>query len=203
MKVTDAIKRMDGLITPYWCDVCIRFINSQKLKDLTVVGNGNGKIQKDVRNVKGFTVGNRDLFEETSDRQAKMEQVSKILYFRFVNKLLKIPFLNYSMMFKDMPQYKLLQIDFLKYGINGKYEVHSDAGDGGTMERHQTVIINLNGGYEGGDFNFYNPCNKKDIVHTEKLNKGSVMFFPSNYMYPHSVQPITKGERYSLVCWLG
>ena len=35
-----------------------------------------------------------------------------------------------------------------------------------------------------------------------KLGKGSIVFFPSNFMYPHGIQPITKGTRYSIVSWL-
>jgi len=35
-----------------------------------------------------------------------------------------------------------------------------------------------------------------------KLSKGSIVFFPSNFMYPHSIEPITKGTRYSIVAWL-
>ena len=35
-----------------------------------------------------------------------------------------------------------------------------------------------------------------------KLSAGSIVFFPSNFMYPHSIEPITKGTRYSIVAWL-
>jgi predicted 2-oxoglutarate/Fe(II)-dependent dioxygenase YbiX len=35
-----------------------------------------------------------------------------------------------------------------------------------------------------------------------KLDKGSIVFFPSNFMYPHMIEPITKGTRYSIVAWL-
>ena len=35
-----------------------------------------------------------------------------------------------------------------------------------------------------------------------KLNKGSIVFFPSNFMYPHGIEKITEGTRYSIVAWL-
>ena len=31
---------------------------------------------------------------------------------------------------------------------------------------------------------------------------GSGIIFPSNFMFPHEVKPVTKGERWSLVSWL-
>ena len=30
---------------------------------------------------------------------------------------------------------------------------------------------------------------------------GDVIIFPSNFMYPHRVEPVTKGARYSYVSW--
>ena len=52
----------------------------------------------------------------------------------------------------------------------------------------------------GGDLIFTDQREKE--IKRLKLSKGSVVFFPSNFMYPHSIQPITKGTRYSIVSWL-
>jgi hypothetical protein len=51
----------------------------------------------------------------------------------------------------------------------------------------------LNNDYEGGEF----------IMWDRKIefNAGDLMIFPSNFLYPHKVDPITKGERYSFVSW--
>ena len=43
---------------------------------------------------------------------------------------------------------------------------------------------------------------KYNEVKSLKLVKGSIVFFPSNFMYPHTIKPITKGQRYSIVSWL-
>lgn len=48
--------------------------------------------------------------------------------------------------------------------------------------------------YEGGDLIL---CNKK-----LELNAGSVVIFPSNFLYPHKVTNIIKGVRYSFVSWV-
>jgi hypothetical protein len=57
-----------------------------------------------------------------------------------------------------------------------------------------TILGTLNDNYEGG--NLY-------IIDEEVLMKtGSVVIFPSNFMYPHMVKPVTKGTRYSYVSWV-
>ena len=52
----------------------------------------------------------------------------------------------------------------------------------------------LNEGYEGGEFFF-------SSNHEVKLKTGDMLVFPSNFMYPHEVKEVTKGERYTFVGW--
>ena len=35
-----------------------------------------------------------------------------------------------------------------------------------------------------------------------KTSKGSAIVFPSNFMFPHEVKEVTKGERWSIITWL-
>jgi predicted 2-oxoglutarate/Fe(II)-dependent dioxygenase YbiX len=60
--------------------------------------------------------------------------------------------------------------------------------------------MNLNDNYEGGDLIFTDQ--NEEETKRLKLSAGSLVFFPSNFMYPHSIEPITKGKRYSIVAWL-
>ena len=57
-----------------------------------------------------------------------------------------------------------------------------------------SVLLFLNDDYEGGEIivadNEYNPT------------AGSALIFPSNFMFPHEVKSVTKGERWSVVSWL-
>ena len=34
-----------------------------------------------------------------------------------------------------------------------------------------------------------------------EIGKGDLLIFPSNFLYPHRVDPVTKGVRYSYVSW--
>lgn len=58
-----------------------------------------------------------------------------------------------------------------------------------------SVVGSLNNDYEGGDFIMWGN-QKIDIL------AGSIIVFPSNFLYPHCVTKITKGTRYSFVSWV-
>jgi PKHD-type hydroxylase len=64
-----------------------------------------------------------------------------------------------------------------------------------------TVSLNDPDEYEGGNLQFDFGPHKVDRYYTctEIRPKGSVIVFPS-HIY-HQVSPVTKGTRYSLVCW--
>lgn len=58
-----------------------------------------------------------------------------------------------------------------------------------------SILGSLNDDYEGGELVFWEQ-------ETIKLKAGQIMIFPSNFMYPHKVLPVTKGTRYSYVSWV-
>ena len=57
-----------------------------------------------------------------------------------------------------------------------------------------SIIGILNDDYEGGEFIMFE--DKK--IDTKK---GDLIIFPSNFLYPHEITPVTKGVRYSYVSW--
>ena len=34
------------------------------------------------------------------------------------------------------------------------------------------------------------------------FEKGDILIFPSNFLYPHKVKPILEGTRYSFITWV-
>jgi predicted 2-oxoglutarate/Fe(II)-dependent dioxygenase YbiX len=58
-----------------------------------------------------------------------------------------------------------------------------------------SIVGVLNDDYEGGEFVMWD--NEKI-----ELSAGSVMIFPSNFMYPHAVMPVISGTRHSFVSWV-
>ena len=57
-----------------------------------------------------------------------------------------------------------------------------------------SALLFLNDDYEGGQFQVSNAIFNPSW--------GSALIFPSNFMFPHSVDKITKGTRWSIVSWL-
>ena len=111
-------------------------------------------------------------------------------------------------------------IQFTKYELNDFYDWHTDGGsdhnfiynnDNTEVEmfygkvRKLSMTVNLNNPdeYKGGDFKFnLGPTveGKNTIITCEEIKpKGSIIVFPS-FMF-HTVTPVTRGERYSLVMW--
>ena len=59
---------------------------------------------------------------------------------------------------------------------------------------HLSVLLFLNEDYKGGEFM---------VADNEyKTSKGSAIIFPSNFMFPHKVNNIEYGTRWSVISWL-
>ena len=91
---------------------------------------------------------------------------------------------------------KLECIQILKYEQGGFYVEHTDHFSG--RPRTLSGIYFLNNDYEGGDLIFN--LDNKDYKIEKKPNRFIV--WPSNFLYPHRVTPVTKGVRYSVVTWI-
>jgi len=57
-----------------------------------------------------------------------------------------------------------------------------------------SVLGILNDNYKGGEFIMFQD---EEI----KFKTGDLLIFPSNFLYPHRVEPVTKGIRYSFISW--
>ena len=89
---------------------------------------------------------------------------------------------------------------FNKYNQNKQMALHCDhiqsMFDG---EKKGIPILSvlgvLNDDYEGGEFIIFDD--------TEiKFDKGDVLVFPSLFLYPHKVEPVKSGTRYSYISWV-
>jgi len=182
MNYTEAIIQINNVVNKSLCNKLIEFIEQKAKKQMLVKGGfGKNELDKKIRNVLGYNlkIQDKDIFNEINN------EIQRLYVF-------------YKIKFPKMYSNKINQIDLLKYEVGGKYEIHIDHG---TMSnRHLSIIINLNDDYKGGDLIFTDQKNNE--IKRLKLGKGSIVFFPSNFMYPHGIQPIIKGTRYSIVAWL-
>tara|TARA_R110000824_G_scaffold54832_2_gene151273 strand:+ start:541 stop:1125 length:585 start_codon:yes stop_codon:yes gene_type:complete len=83
-------------------------------------------------------------------------------------------------------------IRILKYDVGQSIKDHSDVG--GSIRA--SCSLNLNENYEGGEFRFFDGQIK------EVFKTGDAMLFPAEPIWIHGTEPITKGTRYSINCFL-
>ena len=177
----EAIVEIKNVLSTEFIDKITSLTNHKAKQNLKV---SNNIINKNIRNVKGHHL----TFDTPTD----------VFYWNFIKNQIEKLYIFYKAKFPLMASSKINQIELLKYNVGGKYEVHTDHYT--TSIRHLSIIMNLNDDYEGGDLIFTDQREKE--IKRLKLGKGSIVFFPSNFMYPHGIQPITKGTRYSIVAWL-
>jgi predicted 2-oxoglutarate/Fe(II)-dependent dioxygenase YbiX len=180
MDYLEAIVELKNIINPDFCKKIISFTDKKAKQKLNVASG----LDVNRRNVNGYHLN--------------LETPTNTFYWNYIKKEIERNYIYYKTKFNKMASSKINQIDLLKYGVGGKYEIHTDHYT--DSPRHLSIIINLNDNYEGGDLIFTDQKNKE--IKRFKLSKGSIVFFPSNFMYPHKIESITKGTRYSIVSWL-
>ena len=92
------------------------------------------------------------------------------------------------------------ELRFNRYLENTKMAEHCDHIDSlfeGTRRGIPilSVLGILNDDYEGGEFFMFQD-------YEIKFKKGDLLIFPSIFLYPHKVEPVKKGIRYSFISWV-
>ena len=99
-----------------------------------------------------------------------------------------------------------------RYKKGGFYNFHQD-GNGDHLSaydnpdnlflhghvRKLSMSVMLNNNFEGGAFEFASYSKEECSITPIEAEAGSIIVFPSSM--EHRVAPITKGTRYSVVCW--
>lgn len=104
---------------------------------------------------------------------------------------------NYMAKFPFVHPDRVLDISILKYNQTGFYDWHVDAAP--TIPRTLSCILLLNDNYAGGELCFQDQTTKTEMKVDVKANR--LIMWPSSFMYPHTVKPVTSGRRYSIVAW--
>ena len=58
-----------------------------------------------------------------------------------------------------------------------------------------SMLCILNDNYKGGEFIMF----ENKVI---KLKQGDLLIFPSNFLFPHKVEPVLEGIRYSYISWV-
>ena len=170
----------ENYLTQKECFNLIKSLDTDELVDASLAGDYSENIvNKNIRKTLNIDFHDENLFKK-------------------LNGAIKVANENYY-------NYSIESIDtlrFLKYGIGGNYNWHTDIGRSETSNRKLTAIIQLSdeNTYEGGDFEYgITDTTGEDLIKGNK-KQGTLIIFPS--FLSHRVTPITKGNRYSIITWM-
>jgi hypothetical protein len=166
----------------------IRFLKTVDFEK-TEVGGENNKVKIDfnIRRTYGYS------FHFTKNSLSSVHWYNLLHYF-FSNKLKEYKTINNII---DYGITRINNIEALKYENTGFYTWHVD--HFAEFPRTMSCILLLNNDYEGGNLCFRNPDGSEEWEVEVKPNR--MIIWPSNFLYPHTVKPVTKGTRYSIVAW--
>lgn len=181
-KLEDYIITLDKVIPD---DLCDAVLNEYKPSPDWVQAEVSGGLNTAIRNCRTISISQSAILNKNLDFRQKLDQE----LFACASKAIK----EYNRQFTKSIIQEDSGYELLEYEEGGFYAEHIDS----FKERPRSVSCSfgLNDGYEGGGFAFFGGSMKIQIP------KGSALMFPSNFMYPHQVMPVTKGVRYSIVTW--
>ena len=190
-------------LPPRLCDDIVQFGLKQK-KEMALTGNfGKG------RDLKKNPLTPLELAEQKQRRNSSVSFITGHWLYKEIHPYIHTANKNAGWDFQwDFTE----AFQFTHYTPGQYYGWHCDGFKGAYKEKKRfnyyakirklSVVVSLSDGkdYKGGDLEFlsHNVKNKK-VVCESMRNRGSLIVFPS-FIW-HRVQPVTDGERYSLVMW--
>ncbi len=181
--ISDYIVTFEHVITHALCDAVLEEFNNEEEWVKTVVGDG--RIDEKVRTAETIVISYPHVIEKNKKVRQKLDK------YIFASAGLAIRKYN-----EKFPLAKIEEdsgYELLRYKESQFYAQHTDS----FKERPRAVSCSfaLNDNYEGGEWGFFD---RETVI---KAPKGSAILFPSNFMYPHEIMPVTKGTRYSVITW--
>jgi hypothetical protein len=189
MEIKNFVKIYDEVLPWNTLSNLIRFANLQKFIETKIGGESELKSRVDFNIRKTYCLPLSNL-----DNSFSNVHWFNLLQF-FFNKNLKQYQLDVKII--DYAYQSIFDIEILKYENTGFYTWHVD--HFATIPRTMSCILLLNNDYEGGNLCFRNPDGSGEWE--VEVKSGRMIIWPSNFLYPHTVKPVTKGTRYSVVAW--
>lgn len=181
--VHDYIVVFENVITHNLCDAILNEFNNEEEWQKTVIGNG--QINENIRSAETIIISYPHVIEKNFKVRSKLDK------YVFASAGLAIK--KYNEKFSLARIEEDSGYELLRYKEDQFYTQHTDS----FKDRPRAVSCSfaLNEDYDGGEFAFFD----RELKY--KLSKGSAIMFPSSFMYPHEIMPVTRGVRYSIVTW--
>ena len=189
MEIKNFIKIYDNILPLNGLSSLIRFANGSTFLESKIGGGDKHKSTTDFNIRRTYTLPLSNLNDSFSN-----VHWFNLLQFCFDNCLKKY---KNDANILDYDYDKITNIEILKYENTGFYTWHVD--HFAAIPRTMSCILLLNNDYEGGNLCFRNPDGSGEWDLEVKPNR--MIIWPSNFLFPHTVKPVTNGKRFSVVAW--
>jgi Rps23 Pro-64 3,4-dihydroxylase Tpa1-like proline 4-hydroxylase len=179
----DYIFTLDNIVPKELCDRIIKEYRECSFWTPTSVGNGN--VDDQIRNCDVINISEDTVLQKNFDVRKKIDEDFYICASRAIN--------EYRKLFPEVASDIDTGYGLLRYKKDQFYIQHTDSFQ--QQQRSVSCSFLLNDDYEGGEFAFFD----REIVISG--SRGSIVMFPSNFMFPHEIMPVTSGTRYSIITW--
>ena len=179
----DYIFTLDNVVPNELCDRILQEYRDCSFWTPTSVGNGN--VNDQIRNCDTINISEGIVLQKNFDVRKKIDEDFYVCASRAIN--------EYRKLFPEVGSEIDTGYGLLRYKEGQFYIQHTDSFQ--QQQRSVSCSFLLNDDYEGGEFAFFD----REIVISG--SKGSIVMFPSNFMFPHEIMPVTSGTRYSIITW--
>jgi Rps23 Pro-64 3,4-dihydroxylase Tpa1-like proline 4-hydroxylase len=174
---------LDNVVPEELCDRILDEYHDCTFWAPTSVGSGN--IDDQIRNCDNINISENIVLQKNFDIRKKIDDDFFLCASKAIN--------EYRQLFPEVASEIDTGYGLLRYNKGQFYVQHTDSFK--TQQRSVSCSFLLNDDYEGGEFAFFD----REIM--IRGSKGSIIMFPSNFMFPHEVMPVTSGTRYSIITW--
>jgi hypothetical protein len=187
MEIKNYIKIYDDVLPWKTLSNLIRYSNVVDFEQTKVGGGNESKVDFNIRRTYAHSLSNLN------------KNMSCVHWHNLLSNYFDSKLKDYSKDLKilDFNYKRILDIEILKYENTGFYTWHVD--HFADIPRTMSCILLLNNDYEGGNICFRNPDGSGEWEVEVRPNR--MIIWPSIFLYPHTVKPVTKGKRYSVVAW--
>jgi predicted 2-oxoglutarate/Fe(II)-dependent dioxygenase YbiX len=180
--INDYIVVFENVVTDALCDAILEeYANTNEWLDTHIKGG----VDKNVRSAQTILMSTEEVILRNEKARRKLD--------RYVFASAGLAIKKYNEKFNGAHIEEDTGYEFLRYETGQFYTEHTDSFMG--SPRAVSCSFALNDDYGGGEFGFFG----REL--SIKAPKGAAVLFPSNFMYPHEILPVTKGTRYSIITW--
>jgi Rps23 Pro-64 3,4-dihydroxylase Tpa1-like proline 4-hydroxylase len=174
---------LDSVVPEELCDTILEEYHDCTFWTPSSVGNGN--VDDQIRNCDIINITENIVLQKNFDVRKKLDEDFYVCASTAIN--------EYRKLFPEVASEIDTGYNLLRYKEGQFYTQHTDSFK--SQQRSVSCSFLLNDDYEGGEFAFFD----REII--IRGGKGSIVMFPSNFMFPHEIMPVTSGTRYSIITW--